>query len=739
MNWSLLRWGAGACLLVLGLVVASAVRAQDAGTPEAGPEKTKTPTPTPAAAKQPTPAPVTESVVVSATKIEEPSVDIPDSVTVVSGEELRRRGTTTLAEALQDVVGLDTGDGSDNGPRLPNIGLYGIKEFDALMVMVDGVPVGGPFNPNLVQVPVENIDHIEITRGPQGTLYGVSAFAGMIQVFTKAGVHAAGDVWGGARVGGFGAFDQGYAQLNLGTQVNPDLTLNVSGWFQRGDGWQQRTDLKRDQLLVSANQAWGATKLGVSVLWFRDTNFWGSPLPVEAGEPVPGFQIDDNYAVGGARVDHHTIGLFTNFSTPISSTLTFENVFGFAQDTGDSIRSFTNQYEGSMAGAEGIALYPTEKTIYEDAHLAASFQAAGQHKLVGGAALTWGNTSAYGHGFDFELQVTPEPVVPDYADIPYGDNRNFKDQRTFIGLYVNDQWTPVWWFTLSAGARYDITSETLHVFQQEIGDPSFDTVDETSNKDAWSGGVSGVFRVLENPAGPLDVLNAHVSWKHNFKPSAPNLSEAESAEILKPETTNGEEVGIKTLWLDRALSFNVTAFHYLFDNLVVSILGPNGEPILTNAGEERFQGVEFEVGYALPFVSGLQVYGGYAHHDSRFVHFTFLTPDGEERVVDGNRLELVPRDLWNIKLVMAPPEGLGGFAALRHQNHRPLNRRNTFYTPGFYAFDAGLSFSYQNFRVSVTGRNLTDARPYTTESEIGDSQFYVAPPRGVSAEIAYRF
>jgi outer membrane receptor protein involved in Fe transport len=108
-------------------------------------------------------------------------------------------------------------------------------------------------------------------------------------------------------------------------------------------------------------------------------------------------------------------------------------------------------------------------------------------------------------------------------------------------------------------------------------------------------------------------------------------------------------------------------------------------------------------------------------------------------VVDGNRLELVPRDLWNIKLVLAPPEGLGGFAALRHQNQRPLNRRNTFYTPSFYAFDAGLSFSYQSLRVSVTGRNLTDARPYTTESEIGDSQFYVAPPRGVSAEIAYRF
>ena len=41
--------------------------------------------------------------------------------------------------------------------------------------------------------------------------------------------------------------------------------------------------------------------------------------------------------------------------------------------------------------------------------------------------------------------------------------------------------------------------------------------------------------------------------------------------------------------------------------------------------------------------------------------------------------------------------------------------------------------------ISVTGRNLTDSRPYATESEIGDSQFYVAPPRGVSAELTFRF
>ena len=176
----------------------------------------------------------------------------------------------------------------------------------------------------------------------------------------------------------------------------------------------------------------------------------------------------------------------------------------------------------------------------------------------------------------------------------------------------------------------------------------------------------------------------------------------------------------------------------IFSNLVVGVLTPDG-PALTNAGKVRFQGTEVEIGYALPFVDYLSLYGGYAYHDSRFKEFTFFTPDGEFRDVAGKQLELDPRNFWNFKFVLAPPQGFGAFAELRHQNHRPLNRRNTFYTPSFYQFDAGLSYVFNCFQLSVIGRNLTNSRPYTTESEIGDSQFFVNPPRGVSAQLTVNF
>ena len=56
------------------------------------------------------------------------------------------------------------------------------------------------------------------------------------------------------------------------------------------------------------------------------------------------------------------------------------------------------------------------------------------------------------------------------------------------------------------------------------------------------------------------------------------------------------------------------------------------------------------------------MHGGYAHHDARFVHFSFLTPDGELRVVDGKRLELAPRDLWNFGVAYSPSLGPGAVA-----------------------------------------------------------------------------
>src|SRR5262249_21694308 len=262
----------------------------------------------------------------------------------------------------------------------------------------------------------------------------------------------------------------------------------------------------------------------------------------------PGFFIDRNYAVIGARQDHHVFALYSTFSTPISQAVKFENTLGFTRDNQISVRSFPHEFEEDTAGAEGVLLKPQETTVYHDAHVIEEFAAAGKHRLVGGVALTWGRTTADGHGFDFEFTTGENPVIPNLGDIPFGDNRNFNDRRTFVGIYVNDEWTPIPQLTFSGGARFDHVSEKLHVFQQQIGTPEPDIVDDSRSDGQWSGGIGAVSRAFDSQTGPVNAIHIYGNAKGNFKPAAPNLSEAESAKILDPERTRSQELGVKTRW-----------------------------------------------------------------------------------------------------------------------------------------------------------------------------------------------
>jgi outer membrane receptor protein involved in Fe transport len=177
----------------------------------------------------------------------------------------------------------------------------------------------------------------------------------------------------------------------------------------------------------------------------------------------------------------------------------------------------------------------------------------------------------------------------------------------------------------------------------------------------------------------------------------------------------------------------------IFKNLVVSIVGPDGNPELVNAGEERFQGTELAIGFHPNALRDFSFTAGYAHHDARYVHFTFIDPDTGPTSADGQGLELTPRDLWNASVGYRPAAGFGAWAAVRHQNHRPFDKINIAYMPSFFEYDAGVSYDFGKARLSIVGRNLGNDRHFVAESEIGDAQDYVAPPRRFLAELAVHF
>ena len=138
-----------------------------------------------APASVPTPAPVSESVIVTATSTPEDERAIGSATTVITRERIEESGATSVLEVLRTVPGLDVSrQGSDGS--LTSVFLRGTNSTQTL-VLVDGSRVNSPFfaGYDFSALTTENVERIEIVRGPFSALYGSDAIGGVIQIFTR--------------------------------------------------------------------------------------------------------------------------------------------------------------------------------------------------------------------------------------------------------------------------------------------------------------------------------------------------------------------------------------------------------------------------------------------------------------------------------------------------------------------------------------------------------------------------
>lgn len=130
-----------------------------------------------------------EEVVVTATRVETPMEEIASSVTVISSLEIERKQKTHVLEVLRGVPGLNVVQTGGTG-RQTSIFIRGANSEHTL-VMIDGVEVNDPISPgrsfDFAHLAVDNIERIEVLRGPQSTLYGSDAIGGVINIITKKG------------------------------------------------------------------------------------------------------------------------------------------------------------------------------------------------------------------------------------------------------------------------------------------------------------------------------------------------------------------------------------------------------------------------------------------------------------------------------------------------------------------------------------------------------------------------
>jgi vitamin B12 transporter len=130
-----------------------------------------------------------KEVVVTASRVEEPLKYSPDSVTIITGEEIQKKGKQTVIDVLRDVPGISIAQyGSPGGGS--SIYMRGTNNAHTL-IMIDGVRVGDPMSTDgkmsIADLSTDNIEKIEIVRGAQSVLYGSDAIGGVINIITKKG------------------------------------------------------------------------------------------------------------------------------------------------------------------------------------------------------------------------------------------------------------------------------------------------------------------------------------------------------------------------------------------------------------------------------------------------------------------------------------------------------------------------------------------------------------------------
>lgn len=128
-------------------------------------------------------------IVVTATRLEAPAREIASSVTVISSEDIERLKKISVLEVLRDVLGVSiTQNGGAGGAA--SVFLRGANSEHTL-VLLDGVELNDPINPSrsadLAHLYLENIERLEVLRGPQSPLYGSDALGGIINIITKKG------------------------------------------------------------------------------------------------------------------------------------------------------------------------------------------------------------------------------------------------------------------------------------------------------------------------------------------------------------------------------------------------------------------------------------------------------------------------------------------------------------------------------------------------------------------------
>lgn len=671
-------------------------------------------------------SPVQQSIEVTATRLPEDPEKVPVTIEVFTGEELGQRGIRDLSSALALATGVTIAQGGDQGPASSVPQFWGLQEMDAYLLVVDGVPWGGPFNPATSTLDLNDIDRIEVQRGPAPVMYGATSFVGVIQVVHKdtATQSRSLSLWGGNYGTGGGSFS---TPIPFGGKWTSRLNL---------DGERQGYATQRTSY-VRGHGTWAVDhkSSGSDHQWFSADINWldqdpASPRPRVGTTLSPDVPVNSNQNMAGAFLNNHRGSFWGGFQHELSSGAQWTTTVSVAPSRQQILHGFLTEVEDIPDNARGIRENIQQTEVYADSHV--SWKLPRSMVLIAGADYLFGLAHAQGADFEYTapLSGTPAPIVDVPADLDFHIN----DTRNFFGAYAAVEWTPLERMRIDAGIRLNVTHES-----QQVIDGGAGTSDSGSQTNVKPGANVGLmYTAWQNNENSVGLF---ANYRYTFKPAAIDFGIGEEEEggggdlILQPETSWSVEGGMKGRFNGGRIEAEASGFYMDFNNLVVAAT-VDGLPALINAGSERFTGFESMILFHLP--KNFMARGTYSFHDAIFTNFFQDFGNGPQQLA-GNRIEMSAQNLAAFGLIYSPSHGFFGNVTVGYVGSRYLNRRNTALAGGYATVDVGGGYRTPRWEIFVNGRNLSDSRAPISESELGDAQYYLLPAIRVEGGLRFHF
>lgn len=696
------------------LAMASPVRAQDSGA-------------APQSAGQQAP---TDEIVVTAQRREQRLIEVPQSISVVSGANLERQQADSFAEYLKLIPGLQLDQSRQGQARLIIRGVNTEGVASTVGVYVDDTPFGsssGLVNSAVLAGDFDtfDLDRIEVLRGPQGTFYGASSLSGVLKFVTREPSTKRFEARGRA---GIETTDGGEASYNGNLVVNIPLTdwaaFRASGSYRREGGFIDSIGSGGSDIEENINDA--EVYGGRASLLLKPTETFSVRLTAVAQN------IDAN-AASLVESDPDTFkALYGELSfsqfVPSFSDLRYRVYNGTANlDLGfgelTSSTSYATQKQ-RLRSDFTFSLSPLLQAILGVENNFFQDQKTDSEKFTQEVRLS-GETPAFDwlvgafytdeKGLieqDFTV-AAPDTTTP-IAGLPTIGFAQVKSEYEEIAGFANVTLHLGDRFDLDLGGRYSRNDQSARQVTDGIlvgGFNDFGRIE--SDEDVFTYSVAPRFELSEDVS-----IFARVA--SGFRPGGPNvLPPGAPAEFGSYDSDSlvSYEVGLKAQTADGVFGLDIAAFHIDWEDIQL-LATQDGFNFNANGGGAKVDGVEFS-GRANP-MDGLIFSVNGAYNNAR------LTTDTEIGGLDGDRLPFTPKFSASLNADYSWPVGdnvkarIGG--SVRHvssqsasfdEAYREENGRQR-RVPAYQVFDLNAGLDFGRFNLDVYARNLGNSRGRTS-------------------------